>query len=98
MTKKEFEDYVETEGFDAAMELAYNQFDYITTYDVLKDFAIEQLQNDYVSYALHILNAIYESEGDSKWFHYDFSMGTLETPTCINCADDLDEFGVFEKE
>ena len=98
MTKKEFEHYVETEGFDNAMEWANNAYDFITTYDALKQFAIEKLEEDNVGFALHILNAIYNSEGDSEWFYYDYSMGTLQTPKCINNAEDLDALSVFDEE
>ncbi len=98
MTKKEFEHYVEVEGFDNAMQWANNTYDFITTYDMLKQFAIEQLEEDNVGFALHILNAIYNSEGDSEWFYYDYCMGTLQTPKCINSVEDLDELSVFDEE
>lgn len=54
----------------------------------MKDLAIHCINNDNLYLARHILDAIDSDAGD--YYHYDFSMGTLETPTSINDEDDIE--------
>lgn len=77
-------------NFNDAAEELYQENDLVTTYDTLKDFAIDLLQKDNVGYALHILNAIYNTEGD--YYDYDYSMGTMDTPTPLLVSADLEDY------
>ena len=64
----------------------------ITTYYILLEFAKEQIDNQNIGFALHILNAIYNSDNTSDYYNYDYSMGTLENPTLIESLEDLEQF------
>lgn len=86
MTKAE----LHTKEFeDAVCELAEER-DNITSYDTLLDFAIYLLKDQNVGFALHIINAIYNTEGE--WYDYDYCMGTLETPTPLKTIEDLEDY------
>lgn len=98
MTKERFEQAVEDLGFDEAMCLLWNQKDCITHYDSLKGFAQQKLDKDNVGLALHILNAIYNSDGNSDWYYYDYCAGTTCTPRCLNTIDDVENYIGFDKE
>lgn len=94
MTRTEFESM----DFDKAMEQLYENSNEITTYEILKDFIIHNLNEDNNHLALHILSAIYNSDGDSDWYYYDYTAGTLCTPVCLNDVDDVESFIGFDKE
>lgn len=64
-----------------------DQVNDLTTREDLKEFAKEQIDNDNEFLAIHILEAIKDSEAD--YWSYDYSMGTLETPTPITNTEDL---------
>lgn len=98
MTKKEFLKIEEKEGFDTAIEKMSENCDLITTYDNLKDFAVDLINNYNMMFALHILNAIYNSDNGSDYYYYDYSAGTTCTPSLIKSVDDLEEWSLFEKE
>lgn len=53
-------------------------------------FAINQIQNDRLFLARHILDAVDKEYAD--FYSYDMSMGTLETPTAITSIEDLYDF------
>lgn len=95
MTAKEFEEMVEKHGFDNAMKALYEECDLITDYDTLISFVISSIKKDNNMLALHVLNAIYNSEGDSNWYYYDYSEGTLCTPICLNTIEDVLSLGIF---
>lgn len=94
MTKKEFE----AMSFEDFMEWANENLDDVTDEEILKEFAIEKLQDDNFNMALHIINAIYNNPYDTEYYRYDYSMGTLETPTPITDKEDLEDLIFFDDE
>lgn len=64
--------------------------DYIVSRDIILDFAINQIQNDRLFLARHVLDAIDKKYAD--FYSYDMSMGTLETPIAITSIDDLYDY------
>lgn len=68
-------------SFDEVMEQLNEEKDDITTYDNLKEFAKEKIDNNDLFVAIHILEAI--RNDDAEWYEYDYSMGTLQTPSGI---------------
>lgn len=98
MTKQEFQLIQEEEGFNTAMEELFENAYGVTTYEMLKDYIIDCLKNDYNMLALHILESIYNSEGDSDWYYYDYTAGTTCTPRCLNNIEDIEEYIGFDKE
>ena len=83
--------------FEKKMKKLAEERNDITTYDCLKDFAIHLLQKDQVGFALHILNAIYNSYGISDWFLYDYSTGTTTKPIPIDSEADIQTYIKEEK-
>lgn len=73
---------------DAAEELSA-QNDYITTFEALKDFAKYNIDRDCFFLAEHILHALRD---ESDYYDYDYSMGTLETPTPLRLIADLEDY------
>ena len=88
MTIKEFEQIEKNLGFNQAMELLSQEKNCITTYDVLKDYAIHCLQKNWCNVALHIINNIKNSYG-TDFFYYDYCSGTTMTPICLNSKEDI---------
>ncbi|MDD3832234.1 MAG: hypothetical protein PHW00_06255 [Clostridia bacterium] len=76
--------------FEDAIRVLSEESNFITSYDTLKDFAVEKLKDDNVGLALHILEAIYNTYGE--WYDYDYCMGTLETPTPLLTIEDLEDY------
>lgn len=64
--------------------------DYIVSRDIILDFAINQIQNDRLFLARHVLDAVDKEYAD--FYSYDMSMGTLETPMAITSIDDLYDY------
>lgn len=64
--------------------------DYIVSRDIILDFAINQIQNDRLFLARHVLDAVDNECAD--FYSYDMSMGTLETPIAITSIDDLYDY------
>ena len=86
MTRTEFKHIAETEGFDQAMSKLSENLNTLHDEDLLIMFIKDKLDSvDYVL-AAHVLNGIVESKGDSRWYDYDFSCGTLDKPVCISLA------------
>ena len=85
MTKKE----LNTLTFDEAIEKLEEENDCITTYNILKEFAIDNINNDNLFIAIHILQAI---QDEAEYYNYDYNMGTLETPTPITSLEDLEDY------
>lgn len=98
MTRKEFEIIEEEQGFDSAMEELYGNSDVVTTYEMLKSYIIKCLQDDNNMLALHILESVYNSEGDSCWYYYDYTAGTTCTPRCLNDIEDVEAYIGFDEE
>jgi hypothetical protein len=95
MTKAEYE----AMDLDQLIDWAFENLDDVTTEDTLKDFAKSKIDDDNFFMALHILNAIYESEESYNGYYlYDYSMGTLETPRPITCREDLEDLINFDEE
>ena len=93
MTKEQFEEM----SFEELLELAYDNLDNIWAEEILLEEAKHEIDEDNLQMALHILNAIYESDcPDGSYYIYDRSMGTLETPTPITCKEDLEDYIDFE--
>ena len=94
MTRAEFEEI----EFDELIELMYeNSYD-ITREENLKEFAIGKLWDDNFGMALHIINAIHENPYDTEWYRYDYSMGTLQTPSPITDKEDVEDLIDFGDE
>lgn len=98
MKKSEFEKIMEEHSFDGAMQQLWEEKDCVTTYEILKDFIIKCIKEDANMLALHTLNAVYNSEGDSDWFYYDYCAGTTCTPQCLNNIEDVEQYIGFDKE
>lgn len=94
MTKENFESM----DFDKAMELLYEECNELTDYETLKKYIIKNINDDSNMLALHLLSAIYNSDGDSDWYYYDYTAGTLCTPVCLNNVDDVEQYIGFDKE
>lgn len=95
MTRAEWEELTLAEAIDWAWDNVYE----ITTEDTLIDFAKQKLDDNNIGYALHILGTIYNSEeAYNGYYLYDYSAGTLATPTPITCKEDLEDYISFEKE
>lgn len=98
MKRSEFEEISEKISFDEAMERLGEEKYVITTYESLKYFVINNIRDDENMLALHIWNAVYNSEGDSDWYYYDYSAGTTCTPVCLNDIDDVEQYIGFDEE
>lgn len=95
MTRKEYEEM----SLEELIEWAYENINDLTTEELLLDFAKAKIDDDNIYMALHILRAIYESsEAYNGYYLYDYSMGTLETPTPITCKEDFEHLIDFEED
>lgn len=74
---------------DAIYDFEANN-DYIVSRDIILDFAINQIQNDRLFLARHVLDAVDKEYAD--FYSYDMSMGTLETPIAITSIEDLYDY------
>ena len=81
MNKKELKK-LEKMSYGELMDYYLEHVNYFTTYDTLKDFAIEQIEMENLTLAIHILEAI--NEYSTEYYIYDYSMGTLETPHALD--------------
>ena len=77
-------------SFEDAIEKLSAENEQITTYETLKSFAIDNINNDNLFLAIHILQGINENQAD--YYSYDYCMGTLETPTAIETKEDLKDY------
>lgn len=97
MTKKEWE--------ELTLDEAVNWVDWeygvseLTSEDSLIRFAKEKIDEDNLFLAIHILEAIYNSEeAYNGYYLYDYSLGTMSTPTPITCKEDLEGYISFAKD
>lgn len=90
MTRKQFEQMT----FEEVINYLESEGQNITTYDTLKDFAIEKINEDNLFLAIHILEAINNEYAD--YYSYDYCMGTQEEPTAIATKEDLEDFIDFD--
>ena len=81
-------------SFEDALNELENEIDTITSYEVLKDYIKLKIDEDNILLALHLLKAIWEdtSTGDTNYYDYDYTCGTCNTPTPINCIEDLEQY------
>ena len=97
MTKKEWEELTLDEAID------YADYEYgvseLTSEDSLIRFAKEKIDEDDLGLAIHILEAIYNSEeAYNGYYLYDYSLGTMSTPMPITCKEDLEGYISFEED
>ncbi len=78
-------------GFNAAIEELMQTHDGITTYEELKDFIKSKIDDDNLIVAAHLINELNTCEY-AEYYNYDYSMGTLETPTPLKDISDLEDF------
>ena len=97
MTKKEWE--------ELTLDEAVNWVDWeygvseLTSEDSLIHFAKEKIDEDDLGLAIHILEAIYNSEeAYNGYYLYDYSLGTMSTPTPITCKEDLESYISFAED
>lgn len=96
MTKEEFKEHAEIYGFDIAMSRLSENVDNLHDEDLLIMFVKDKLESVDYPLAAHVLNGIVESEGESRWYDYDFSCGTLDKPVCINTVEEALTFDYFD--
>ena len=81
----------ENKSFSELIHQLYEEgFDYIESYDSLKNYATFLIDNDCLMLAIHILNTLFDNDAD--WYIYDSNMGTLETPTPLTTKEDLVDY------
>ena len=84
-----FNKFVNEGDWNAAAEILYEEGGYfVTSLNDIKDFIKEQIDEEDFVFAKHLLDAIIE-EPDCDFWHYDYTMGTLETPSPIIDMDDV---------
>ena len=97
MTKKEWEGLTLDEAIDWA-DFEYGVSE-LTSEDSLIQFAKEKIDEDNLFLAIHILEAIYNSEeAYNGYYLYDYSAGTTSTPTPITCKEDLESYISFAED
>ncbi len=78
-------------GFAVAVEELMQTCDYITTYESLKEFIKSNIDNDNLIVAAHLTKALNACDY-AEYYNYDYSMGTLETPTPLKDISDLEDY------
>jgi hypothetical protein len=96
MTQEYFKHLAETTSFDNAMSRLSEDVDNLHDEDILIMFVKDKLDSVDYPLAAHVLNGIVNSEGDSRWYDYDFSCGTLDKPVCINTVEEALTFDYFD--
>ena len=96
MTREQFDNMSLEEVMEWVEE--NNNYSPITTEEILIDFAKSKIDDENISMAIHVLGAIYNNPYDTDYYLYDYSMGTLETPTPITCKEDLEDYIDFDDE
>lgn len=91
MTRTEFEN----KSFEKLIELARDYSD-VTDYETLKEFAKDKIDDDHFFLVEHVIKALKEEQAD--YYIYDYSMGTLETPTAVNNKEDIEHLFDIEEE
>lgn len=88
MTREEFE----SKTFDELIRKLNEEDSRITHIDILKEFIKSKIDEDNFYIASHLCNAIWNDPNplDSDWYDYDYSLGTLDTPVCLACKDDIE--------
>jgi hypothetical protein len=95
MTREEFNNMT----FEELLDWAYDNIDDMHSEEALIELVKHEIDEDSFQMALHILQAIYNSDApDGSYYIYDRSMGTLETPTPITCKEDIEYYIDFGDE
>lgn len=84
MTKTDFE----TKSFNELISQLQEETDEVTSYEELKEFAINKIKSDDLFIAIHILEAINDDTAD--YYLYDYCMGTLTAPSSITEKADIE--------
>lgn len=92
MTMKEL--YSKT--FEEVIEELSEANENITSAISLKEYIKAIIDEDYLFLAIHLLNALWKSSAD--YYDYDYSMGTLETPTPLQSIADLENYCEEDKQ
>lgn len=85
MGRKEFNEL----EFEEKIEFLIDNGANIHSYDTLKDYAKELIDEDDLSSAIHILEGLNDDPAD--YYDYDISMGTLDQVASIEDEDDLED-------
>lgn len=88
------EDY-NNKNFEEVMEQLNEERDDIATYETLKEYAKEKIEEDNLLVGIHILEAL--QNDDAGWYEYDFCMGTCQTPSGITEKKDIEHMIDDEK-
>ena len=84
MKRNEFEE----KTFKEVIDIMLNEEDYVVTQEDLKDFAKSKIDDDDLMTAIHVLEAI--QNDTAEYYLYDYSMGSLETPSSVKCKEDVE--------
>ena len=76
---------LEKMDYQELIDMCINKVPNFTCYDMLKDYAIEQIENDNLFLAIHILQCI--DNYTTQYYIYDYSMGTMEEPQALDDED-----------
>lgn len=60
----------------------------LTSSESLKQYAIDKIKNDEYSAGANVAEALSSGSNTDYWF-YDYSCGSLDTPTPINSIEDI---------
>lgn len=91
ITRKEFEEMTLQE-----LMTKMQDHDYIISFEALKDYAINLINDNNFFLSIHILEALNKCETD--FYIYDCCMGTLQDPTPIEDKEDVEHLIDFEEE
>lgn len=102
LTKEQFIKITEHEDFDEAMKIlkvnhSYTNPDVIWSLKDMKDFIKEQLDNNDLFYARHLITAVSENK-DSKWFYYNKTDDTQRAPVSLDSVEDIERVNLFRNE
>lgn len=88
MTRAEFE----SKSFEEIMEQLIEECNEVTTIDILKDFIKSKVDSEDFYLVIHLCTGIWNDPdySASDWYLYDYSMGTLNTPICVSCKEDVE--------
>ena len=89
MTREQFNNM----ELEELVEWAYENIDYVHHEEILIDLAKDEIDEENLNVAIHILTGIYESEeAINGCYIYDRCMGTLESVVPITCKEDLEDY------
>ena len=77
-------------NFEDAASILEQENNQITTYENLKYFAIQNINEDMLFLAIHILEAI--NNDTAEYYDYDYCMGTLDKPVSLKTLEDLEDY------